>query len=322
MSQTRFVGPIDRLLYMRSLPGLEGVDTRSLGSIADQATERFFKRGEFLLDENVVASEFFVIVSGEVRVHRGGRRLPDGGPSSNIGLLSGLTRSAFRITAEAATDVIALRFALDVVVDIFEENFRILQNVIRLTAHIHRQILPRLIDGDYRAPWSGKEPRIIPQHSLDVVEKLVLLREGEVFQKLGLEALALMAMGLEQGHWKQGDRLWEAGDPADHLLLILHGDVECTVEHGQGRFRAGPGYPLGNLETLARDPRWYSAVVHSGELITLRGNHENLFDVMEDDFDVALDFLAAMSANALRALERLAQEGDVEPGLRLDFHAS
>ena len=322
MSHTRFVGPIDRLLYMRSLPGLQGVDTRSLGSIAEQATERFFKRGELLLDENVVASEFFVIVSGEVRVHRDGHRLPDGGPSSNIGLLSGLTRSAFRVTAEAATDVIALRFALDVVLDIFEENFRILQNVIRNTAHIHKELLPFLIDGDHRAPWAGKEPRIVPHHSLDVVEKLVLLREGEVFQKLGLEGLALMATGLEQEQWRDGDRLWEVGDPADHLLLILRGDVECEVEGGRGRFRAGPGYPLGNLETLARDPRWYSAVVHSGELITLRGNHENLFDVMEDDFDVALDFLAAMSANALRALERFAQNRDVGPGLGLDIHAS
>ena len=77
-------------------------------------------------------------------------------------------------------------------------------------------------------------------------------------------------------------------------------------------FTGGPGYPLGNIEALAEHPRWYDAVALT-DMVTLRGDHETLFDVLEDDFDVALDFLRAMAQGAIHAeIVHARQHGPLE----------
>jgi CRP-like cAMP-binding protein len=61
---------------------------------------------------------------------------------------------------------------------------------------------------------------------------------------------------------------------------------------------------------MGRHPRWYTATTES-ELMTLRGDHEALFDVLEDHFDVAMELIGAMSHGALNAIQQLAERGAV-----------
>ena len=319
MNKARFVGPVDRILYMGTLPTLQGLSLRELARVATHATERFYKKGQVLSAAGRPIREFFVLVSGRVGVRLEGKRLLSCLPGDNVGLIPALARAGDRIEAIAEEDSTALVVDLDIMFEVYEENFAILQKALRNLARYQLSLLRRTVAGSVRAPWVGT-PFKVPHRELDVVEKLVLLRRGNIFRNIGLEALVLMATSMAQERWPAGTRLWEVGAPADHLLVILDGEVECQVEGSAGSFVAGPGYPLGNIETLAGAQRWYVPTIHR-ELVTLRGNHEALFDVLEDDFDVAMEFMAEMARGAMNSIELLADRGAGLSAKELVFQA-
>ena len=314
MSDPRFVGPLDRLLYLRTLPQVEGMSTRELAVIARRAEEIELRRGDVLMPAGEPVTRFYVIVSGKVSIFVDGVETVSCRDGDNVGTIPALARTAPRYEARAVTDAVVLAFWLDAMVAAMEENFRLYQNMIRNIASYHLEIMPHIVAGSRRAPWTG-EAVTLPDRPLDAVERLVLLRRGNIFRNLGLEALMLMATSMQQERWPRGTTLWKPGDPGDHLLVLLEGEVECRLPDG-GTFEAGRGYPLGNIETLARRRRWYTPVATT-DLVTLRGNHEALYDVLEDDFDVAMDFVAAVAEGAMHALERFAVRGGpvLEPSL-------
>lgn len=307
MSEARFVGPVDRILYLRTLPTLQGLSMRELARFAGHARERFYRKGQRLHEAGRPIRQFFLLVSGRVAVHLDDKRLVNCLPGDNVGLVPALARAGERITAVAEEDALVLAFDLDVMFEIYEENFTILQKALRNLARYQMALLQRTVDGSTRAPWVGS-PFKVPARELDVVEKLVLLRRGNIFKNIGLEALVLMATSMVQERWPVGSKLWEPGERADHLFVILDGEVECRIDGSPATFTAGPGYPLGNIETLAQSKRWYLPVIRR-DLVTLRGNHEALFDVLEDDFDVAMEFMAEMARGTMASIERMADRG-------------
>lgn len=304
MSDPQFVGPLDRLLYMRTLPQLAGLETREMAVVARQASEVFLRKGDVILREGEPVEKLHVIVSGEVAVLSQGREVMRCRPGDNVGIIPALARMEPRFEARATTETVALTLDIHLMIAAMEENFHLFQNSLRLLASYHLSMMPSIIGGTRRAPWVG-EGMHVPDRPLDVVERLVLLRRGNIFRNLGLEALVLMATAMEQERWKAGTELWSPGDPADFLLVILDGECVGHLANGE-TFEAGRGYPLGNLETLAQEKRWYTPVATT-DMITLRGNHEALFDVLEDDFDVAMDFLASVAEGAMNALERVSE---------------
>jgi hypothetical protein len=88
--------------------------------------------------------------------------------------------------------------------------------------------------------------------------------------------------------------------------------VACS---GRGGFRldASPGSPLGALECVAGRPRWYDAEVES-PLTGLSTEIEVLFDVFEDNLDMALAFLTTMSQWLAAITTRLAEAGPDQLG--------
>ena len=102
-----------------------------------------------------------------------------------------------------------------------------------------------------------------------------------------------------------GHTLWKTGDRSDHTVILLTGTVTCTTQWGLSRFRAGPGYPLGNLERFSRDPRWYTGITET-PCKALMSYTEPLLDVFEDNFDLSLGFLRSM---ALRLIDLSRETG-------------
>jgi CRP-like cAMP-binding protein len=109
-------------------------------------------------------------------------------------------------------------------------------------------------------------------------------------------------------HFQPGVELWREGEAPEGLLLLVSGSVVCT---GQGiSFEVGPGSPLGALESMADTPRLYQAVTQT-PVVALQGNVENLIDTFEDNFEMAMDYLAVMARWLLELLDRYAS-GDLE----------
>ena len=65
----------------------------------------------------------------------------------------------------------------------------------------------------------------------------------------------------------------------------------------------GPGGTLGTNDAIAGMPRWFTAVTES-PVVALQTNMQYLIDVFEDNFSMAMDFLAVQSRWLLEILDR------------------
>ena len=306
MSSVQIVSPFDRILYLKALPSLGRLSNTQASRLAHDAEEVHFGSGEDLISPDEPSTCFYVIASGAARMGRDGDHRFTARAGETIGLVDMLAGGT-GISVTAETNVVALRFTMSRILEMLEEDFELLQSTIRNLASVQQRLLARMIGGTRRAPWT--RPLEIPRdRDLDVIERLTLIRQGTLFNEVGLEAGVMMAMGMQQQFWPAGKALWEIGDPSGWMLMIVKGEVEGHLENGKS-FEAGLGYPLGNIESLAQKPRWYRPVP-STELITLRADGETFFDVMEDDFEVAEVFVRAMSHGILHAMDALADSGE------------
>ena len=80
---------------------------------------------------------------------------------------------------------------------------------------------------------------------------------------------------------------------------MIAGRVDCRSEETGQTFQFGPGDVVGVLDASGAVPRWYEARVAS-DMVALRIEVETLFDIFEDQFDLAMDLVALMAGAILR----------------------
>ena len=90
MSDPQFVGPLDRLLFMRTLPQVAGLETREMALLARQATEVVLRKGDVVLRAGEPVDRIFVVVRGRISVSTGGREIMHCQPGDNVGIIPAL----------------------------------------------------------------------------------------------------------------------------------------------------------------------------------------------------------------------------------------
>jgi CRP-like cAMP-binding protein len=105
--------------------------------------------------------------------------------------------------------------------------------------------------------------------------------------------------------------LWREGEAAHAIFLLRSGRVRARGSSGVD-FLPGPGFPLGALEALGESPRWYEAVCET-PVVALQGHMGALVDVFEDNFEMAMDYLAVLAQSTLRILDWAAVRGEGPP---------
>ena len=71
----------------------------------------------------------------------------------------------------------------------------------------------------------------------------------------------------------------------------------------RARLRRQPGHALGSLDAVAEVPRWFDAVTET-PVVALQANLQYLIDVFEDNFAMAMDYLAVQARWLLQILDR------------------
>jgi CRP-like cAMP-binding protein len=193
---------------------------------------------------------------------------------------------------------VALEFEEDAFHDILEDNFTILHNLIRRMAKRTLAVRRQIPSGTYLAPLEGVLR--VPNRPLNLVERIVLVRRpGSPFESASLEAISQLARQTPEVRFDAGQTLWKSGDRSEYALILISGTVSCTTQWGISRFRAGPGQPLGNVERLSGEPRWFTAVAET-PVVAMRSDTEALLDILEDHFGMALSLVRAMAENLIR----------------------
>jgi CRP-like cAMP-binding protein len=302
----RFIGPVDRLLYLRSTMNATALSADDLYAMAQHLEERFFRKGSLLLSEGNYTDRIFLLVEGTVALRRGGRTYRVITPPGTAGLLAALSRNPIGTEARAEDDCLVLEMSIDDLYNSLEDSFDFLMSLIRAFTRDTAELQRRL-------ELSGKlirdEPVITPypERPLDLVQRLVIIGRGGPFQNASLNALAEVAEKAAEVRLEAGTTLWREGDFSEYGINIVHGIVRCTGDDGRREFRMGPGSVIGTLETLGQLPRGYTAVAES-RVVALRPNIEVLLDTLEDNVKLGRSFLAFLAGALDRLYERTAEQ--------------
>lgn len=307
------LSPLERMLVMKKLPTYGSMPSADLAVLAEMSRERFFPKGSLLLAEGEAVPAVYLIVEGLVEVSRRGRVIGTVAADNGIGGLGLLAGDPYGVDARALEDTLTLELEADLMFELFEDRFAILH-------HLLRDLCRQMID-QYRdlriSPADIVPPRaaVAPERELDLVERIFFLRGLLPFRKAGINALAEVSRALTQIQFEPGTVLWREGEAAPGVFLVMHGSLRCRGSSGLD-FAAGPGFPLGALEAVAESPRWFEAVAET-RVAGLQGPVETLIDVLEDNFDLARNYMAGMAQGLIRILERRVALGEDLPRLGL-----
>lgn len=298
-ARARRVSPLERAFYLRSLPPLADLDSAELAVVAQHAQERAYRKGGVLLRRGERVGSFHVITSGTVRTSGSEHGESVLGPRQVLGLVSMLARREEGLEATAESDVSTLEIDADDYFDVLEDHFPALVHTLQgLARRIFEQRL-QIPDGSLLAPAAGAVAS--GERGFGLVERVIYLRGSTALREANLDALIELARSLEEVTLPAGSVLWRRGDPSGSLYVVLEGRFRAALDDAGRHFLAGPGYPLGNLESICRLPRWYTATAHTG-VVALRGHIDVYLDILEDHFEMAQGVLGAMAVNLLTLL--------------------
>jgi CRP-like cAMP-binding protein len=297
------VGPLDRVLFFKTLPAFEHLSAGNLAALAAHARETFLPKGSALLESPDVGRAFFVVVDGQVSVARSEQRQRDVGPGESVGLLDLLARSRRPFVATATVDTLAMRLDWEDHVELCEQHFPIVQQYLHYLSQTLVDILEVAPDLDAGAPRGGFAPPA--GRSLDVVERFLALRATGVFPVSAPDALAELARHVREVRFDAGEVVWRRGDRAEDFLAIVQGSLAhwCRAD--------GTGVPVEAVQTIGMYEALYqgdrlSDLTAATPVTALRIGVQAVLDIMEDHFDMAMDFLALHAAEVLR-LEKARQ---------------
>jgi CRP-like cAMP-binding protein len=279
-------------------------------AVAEQMQERIYTKGEVLLREGQPADAIKWVVQGQVHVDRGGRPAGHAGPGAAVGGFWVLSARPASIEVSAESDVLTLELPAEAVVELLEEHFPILLVSLR---DISAQIIALVLRSGWARPRFAQGPPPpappIPDRELDLVERIFYMRQSAPFRRASINTLAELSRGFSEVRHEAGQTIWKEGEPSGWVALVVTGRVRCTPRRGNP-FEVGAGAPLGSLEAVAAVPRW-----HDAEALTpvraLHGNIQWLLDVFEDNFEIALDYLAVHSHWLLDGMERALEGQDL-----------
>ncbi len=307
--EMRVSSPLERILYLTRLPVIGSLPAPALAAFADQMRERFFPRGAILLREGEPVRSVHFVVDGTVHVTRKGRPFGHAGPGAAVGGMGVFVREDVGVGAKADTNTLVLELEAEALFDILEDDFLVLHHVLREVCRQVRDISlqPGVAPFAGFPPAAAGSPAAVPSHELDLVEKILVLRRYVPFKRGSVNALAELSRQLMETRFEPGGTLWQVGEASGWVSLLVEGTVEAQLADGR-RFRVGPGAPLGALESLAEVPRWYTPAAET-PVVTLSGSIQGLIDMFEDNYDMAMDYLAVMAKMMISGLEASVKAG-------------
>jgi CRP-like cAMP-binding protein len=294
----RFVDLTERAIYLRSIPVAAELPPRVLHVIALALEERELSDGSPVMRAGEPVESLHLLTHGEIALRKGQVEVGRLKPPQSLGFLDILARSEGSYDAIAVGDVCSLELAADALFEIMEDHFSLLVATLRYAAE---RMLAEMQELPAQALGIPPEtmPIAIPSRELDLVERVLILRNMAVFRRTNVNALSVLSEHMPEVRVPAGAALFDIGERPTFTVFVVQGAVRCTTEDGRS-FIYGPGTAVGGVESLAGKSRWYRAVAET-DLVFLRGSADALLDMMEDNADLGRDFIA-MLAMGLKAM--------------------
>ncbi len=194
------------------------------------------------------------------------------------------------------------------VLEVLDESNHVYLNLLQRTAKSLVGLSQRMVEEGLSFEVQYKPSEKCSGHSLDLVERMYLIRHSFQFQTTQLEAIASLAQEFEEVSLRKGDSLWKQGAVEDDLYIVVSGNIRCVA--GEQEFIVHPGEYLGAIEALAQVARWHTAVAEEPSIV-LHGNIQHFIDLLEDYHDMALSMLRIMRQTLIEFVDIILKTGDL-----------
>lgn len=285
---------LERLLLLKTFPGLGSVNEGALSVMAERSRLVEFPLGKELYSEGGSVQHLYFIIEGEVVVRRQGVVVHRVGRKGTLGALSTFARSLDAPQAIVERQTVALELEARDTEEIFTDNFDMIW--LALVGVAFESIETRKRAG----PSAGFSPEFCPvfppASRLGLAQKIEFLSSSALFSGTRFDKLALVARESIERRYREGEVLWETGELSAKFLICLDGAIEC--ERPLQRFSFSVGDDVGLLESLAGCPRWYTARA-SAAVIALELDANLLLDIFEDDPKTAMRLLSRFSQDLI-----------------------
>ena len=252
-------GVRDRLLALRTMPNFAALNDDSLLFIAGHARERRFRAGEALLVASEPFTRMHVLIHGRVETARRGTPHQVIEAPGAVGFLAAVAGETDGWSATALVDTLTLEIPVTAFLDILEEDFAVLRNVLRIVSGEVLGISGNLPVHPSRAPAVEVGP--VPERDPTLSELVIAQRtdlKATPHTNANLDALVELSRRMRIERFPPGQILFDVGDPVTSIVRIHHGRVRCTAPSGE-HVDVGPGTTLGGLYGFAARPRSFSA---------------------------------------------------------------
>jgi CRP-like cAMP-binding protein len=275
---------IEHELFIRSFFEVRPPD-RMVRQLAASLKDVFFPRGSTLYEKGQPSGNVYFVITGEIALESPGEDTWDLGEHAFIGALDAGQSRPYSRTARAKTDVSALMMPFREYLDLMEDHFEFTKGSMENGAR-NMDLRAMELPPEHVFPRYEESAPIVPfeKHPLELMDRLLVLRHSDLFGQGPVQPLVSLAKYTESEHWKAGDILFRAGEPAPHIRMVVGGRIDIDLEKHKLKGAFGPGKVL-RQSAFAYDIQNYTA--RAGvESVTMRISKEDFFDVMEDHFSL------------------------------------
>ncbi|PKN59401.1 MAG: hypothetical protein CVU56_00730 [Deltaproteobacteria bacterium HGW-Deltaproteobacteria-14] len=316
MSDRALVTSLERLLALRRSELFRDLPTRDLEVLAGLLREAVFRAGEVIQPADQPATTLHLIVEGAIELVRDEvvrRRVEAPFALGSLAVFAGRDGGT---RATALTEVVALRIPADVIAEVVEDHFNVLDQLLRATA---RQLISevRLLTGDRVVPGPADRPPCrVFERPLDLVERLIFLRRMPMFAPASLDSVAEISTHFRELRYPAGHELWREGERPVDILCLVHGAVRGTTAAHPGVVLYRDYAMLGALSVLGQAPH-YQRCVTDTPVVVLAVAGGQILDALEDNFEMAMVLLGGLARETFdverRLHEQRALQSDAQP---------
>lgn len=319
---------IERQLFLRSWM-MDRPLAKSMTYLTSFMREAYFPAGSVLFREGASAQSIYFIMRGEVHLVAPGEEPFRFSDKSVIGIIDLLQDRPHARSAVAVSDVSALVMRGEDWLDVLEDNFDFARGAIVSNAAAlleESRDLPDLglspmaprstmrpsapppdggsaaVRGDAPLPVPALPPGgISANQPLDLVGKLLVLRSAPALSMARIQALTLMAEVAEDVVFEPGESIFKEGETPTATYFVARGRVELVSARLEVPVIYSAGALVGGYSALAEGSRPLSArAVDRATLLLLR--NEELYDLLEDHFELARSLISYMASERSRIL--------------------
>jgi hypothetical protein len=217
-----------------------------------------------------------------------------------------MSRNPEGMEASTPGDAIVLELPAEALEHAMEDDFGIVRNSMRLGASGLLAARNNLPAPDPPPPF---EMGVLRPERRTLVERLIDMRRGPLFERANAEALIALVRCSREVRLEPGTPIWKIGDSSTFWFFIEYGRVRCTNAVGTSQ-ELGANFVIGVMDSLAQAPRSYDVVTDT-LVVANKIELESFLSVLETHIELARDFLGflAHSVLELQASARESQSG-------------